>query len=293
MKMPEPHWVHVPDDWLDEKRSDNPEIARLQGFLDKNVREEVIRRHLLAEGIGRPGELEIISIHVEDTEKNCEVTVNYNVRGMAWKKLDEATGLYVENTDEGLIKVDEVDMKRVIRKDKDGKISSIGFSHIGAGKAKPPDHFADEYYLRVVTFLKKIGVESITITALTEPEDPSGENGRYIGAFLWPKYGYTNKDMGTTKKEFLKYLQEDKKLEITEAELCAVNNLSRMRELLEFPIYRNGKINPVGIDFLMGDNGKGEYTREVIWAGFIPDIHNKDSIEMTEMADRLSDYGKK
>jgi len=89
----EPDWVEVPDDWTDKKRSDNPEIARIQEFLGNNVKEEVIRRHLLAEGIGKPGELEInnVSVNVYNEGRNCEITVNFNVRGMAWKERDKGS----------------------------------------------------------------------------------------------------------------------------------------------------------------------------------------------------------
>jgi len=160
-------------------------------------------------------------------------------------------------------------------------------------KARLPDNFTDEYYLRVIPFLKKIEVVPVTITAATEPEDPTSGKGRYKGAVVWPQYGYTNKKVDETIKDFLKYLQEDRNVKLTDEEIEDINSRKRMLKLSAYSIDREGKELRVGVDFLLGDNGKGEYTREVIWAGIIPDINKKDSIEMTELSNRLASHREK
>jgi len=150
MRPREPDWVQVPDNWTDKKRSGNPEIARIQKFLGRNAKEEVIRKHLLTEGIGKPGELEIVEIRVSSFEQKCVIESWLNVTGKMWKEKDEATGLYVEVKDSKEIKTGNVKMIRSIEKDSDGNIYSANFGKIVVGIARLPNNFADEYYLTCV-----------------------------------------------------------------------------------------------------------------------------------------------
>ncbi len=153
MGQREPGWVHVPDNWTDKKRSGNPEIARIQEFLGKNVKEEVIRKHLLAEGIGEPGELEIVSIKTESNNKECAVEAMLHVVGMAWKVEDKSNpGLFVENDDAEIIKECDIGIKRVIKKDKEGTIRS---AHSGS-RQSPCDSQSLKDFAKGLVISKKL-----------------------------------------------------------------------------------------------------------------------------------------
>ena len=288
MRTPEPDWKEVPENWLDEKRSDDPEIAKLQEFLGKDVKSEVIREHLLAEGIGKPGELEIKSIEVRSYEDKCIIESWLQVTGKAWKEIDQETGLYVEAKDSKEIKTSSIKMIRSFDKDADGNIHSINFGKIGVGEAKLPDNFADEYYLRAVPFLQKIGTKTINITAMTEGDDPHSKEGRLSGAYAWCKYGYTNPDIENTIKEFLNYLRDDREIKLNDNEAIVIKSWSRMKDFAEYEIIRNGKVLQPGKAFLLGDDGTGNYTRDIMWQGIIPDINDKNSKEMGEIFDKLA-----
>ncbi len=293
MRSREPGWVEVPDDWIDRKRSDNPEIARIQEFLGKNVKEEVIRKHLLAEGIGKPGELKITAITTNADKSRGEIRADFKVVGMAWKDQDRNTGLFFENRDKSLIKEGKTYITRIIKKDGNGHIKAAAFGAIGAGTAMLPDNFADEYYLRAVPFLQKIGVETVTITAMTTAENPEEEEGRYVGAFIWPNYGYTNEKMNETRDQFLEYLQKDRGLKLNNDEVNDIKSRERMREILTHSITRDGEGLSAGIDFLLGDDGTGNYSRDVMWTGIIPNINDRNSKEMVELRDTLVKYRRK
>jgi len=286
----ESDWVEVPDDWIDREHSGNPGIAKLQDFLGKNVKEEVVRKHLLAEGIGKPGALEIRYIETETSARRAnELTVKamIKVEGVAWKKKDDATGLFVENTDHGLIRKDEVLFKRTFIKDKNGDIAGVYFDLMGVGKARLPDRFAKEYYLRVIPFLKKIGVRYIEIDATTEADNPKCEDGRYIGAYVWCRYGYKNKKIGETIEQFLKYLQDDRKTSLTPEEIDDIRAINKMRRLALMEIDKNGIIIKAGNNFLKGYDATGKPTRGISWEGIIPNIHDNASPEMDELIKEL------
>jgi hypothetical protein len=286
MESREPEWAIVSDDWLDKKRSDDPEIAKIQEFLDKNINAEVIRSHLLAEGIGNPGELEITKITVRNYEEKCIIESWLNVTGQAWKVKDETTGLFIENKDASKIKTDIIKMIRSLGKDSSGNIHSANFGKIGVGNSRLPFNFGDEYYLRVIPFLHIMGVKSVTITAITEANDPAKEEGRLLGAYVWPKYGYTNIAMESSIKDFLGYLQ-DRKVRLSNEEVDDIKSITRMREIAEHVIERDGHKLRVGRDFLLGDDGTGKYTRDVMWQGIIPDINKNESYEMKELRAKL------
>ncbi len=286
----EPDWVEVPDDWTDKKRSDNPEIARIQEFLGNNVKEEVIRRHLLAEGIGKPAALEIRYIETETSAKRPnELTVKamIKVKGKAWKNKDNATGLFAENADPGLVKKDDVLFKRTFIKGKNGDIAGVYFDLMGVGKARLPERFAKEYYLRAIPFLRKVGVKYIEIDATTEADNPKLEDGRYIGAYVWCRYGYKNKRMGETIEQFLSYLQDDRKISLSQDEIEYIKSLPTMKEMVEHRLEAKGRKMRTGRDFLKGYDAKGKPTRGASWEGIIPDINNNGSQEMVELAEEL------
>ncbi len=302
MQPGEPLWVEIPDNWLDDEYSSEPEIAKIQRFLGKKVKEDVIRKHLLAEGIGKPGELEIISIKAESNDKECSIEATFHVVGMAWKTKDTNNpGLFVENDDAKIIKECDIGIKRVIEKDKKGNIYHAHFGYIDVGTAKLPKNFGDEYYLRAIPFLQKIGVKPITIKASTEADNPALERGRLSGAYAWPKYAYTNgtldkntplvdEKIGVTLDEFLKYLQEDRKIKLSDVEANYIKSMQRMEKLANHKIKRGGKKLEIGKDFLLGDDGTGTYSRDVIWQGVIPDINDKKSKGMEELSEKLYKY---
>jgi len=297
----EPDWVNVPDDWTDKKRSDNPEIAKIQEFLGKNVKEEVIRKHLLADGIGKPGALEITNIRVSGDSRRCTIVADYEVNGVAWKVKDEKTGLFIENSDNDIKKTGKADMTRILHKGNDGNIQGASFSSMGVGVAKLPNDFADEYYLRVIPFLQKIGAKSIETVATTEGNDKTKERGRLLGAYIWARYGYTNGRMDTatgttinemahTKEQFLKYLQEDRGIKLSDRDMAKIEALQRMIDLAGYRINKMGKKLSVGKDFLLGDDGTGKYVRDIMWNGVIPDINNIGSDEMVELMNKFAKF---
>jgi hypothetical protein len=302
LMVPDAPWIEVPDDWLDNKRSVNPEIARIQEFQGRNVKEEIIRKHLLAEGIGKPGELEIVSIKTKSSNTECSVEAVLHVVGMAWKVEDNNNpGLFVENKEAEIIKECDIGIKRVIKKDKEGTINSAHFSYIDVGTARLPENFGDEYYLRAIPLLQKIGVKSLSIKASTEADDPTLERGRLSGAYAWPKYGYTNgvinvetgiveEKIDITIDEFLRYLQEDRKIALTYKETSEIKSWSRMTKIADHKMIRDGEKLTVGKDFLLGDDGAGNYSRDILWQGVIPDISDKKSKGMEELVEKLYKY---
>jgi hypothetical protein len=209
---------------------------------------------------------------------------------LAWKDKDKNTGLYFENKDEGLIKEGKAHITRIFKKNVEGNVKSVAFGSIGVGAAMLPDSFADEYYLRAIPFLRKIGVEEVTITAMTTAENPEEEAGRYIGAFIWPRYGYTNQDMNGTINDLLNWLKEDRKLNLDAEHIDYIKSMKCMRKLADYEVEINGKDVKVGSSYLLGDDGTGKFTRDILWIGVIPNINKLGSDEMLELSDRLADF---
>ncbi len=290
MKPGEPLWVDITDDWLDDEYSSEPEIAEIQRFLGKKVKAEVIRRHLLAEGIGKPGALEIRHIETETSARRPhELTIKAMIRveGVAWKDKDPETGLFVENTDHKLIKKDAILMRRTFIKNDRGDVDRAYFDTMGVGKAKLPDNFGREYYKRAIPLLRKLEVTSVDTEPTTEADDPKREEGRYIGAYVWPRYGYKNTNMNETLDEFLKYIQNDRKIKLSDEEAYDIKSITIMNKLSGHEIARDDQKVKVGSDFLKGYDANGKPTRGVSWHGTIPDIHNNASPEMVMMIEEL------
>ncbi len=276
--------IDLPEDWLDAEYSDNPDMRRFQEFVGHKVKEDVLRKHLLAEGIGKPGEVEIDSINIRSYGRRCVIEAWLKVTGQAWKTKDDTTGLYVENIKPEKTKTGKVKLTRSIEKNEEGNIHSASFGTMGVGIAKLPWPFADEYYKRAITLLREIGVKPLATIATTTADNPESEEGRFLGAYVWCWYGYTNHNMDGIRKDFINYLQDDRKVDLTIAEKAQVNALPRMKDLAGHKIVRNGKKLKVGKDFLSGDDGTGRYTRDVAWEGIIADINKDDSQEMEELA---------
>jgi len=115
-------------------------------------------------------------------------------------------------------------------------------------------------------------------------------------------YGYTNGVMykgkvieriGVTIEQFLTYLQDDRKIKLGKEEIDYIKSMKRMRKLLHHKIEINSKDNEVGKEFLLGDNGTGKYSRDIIWEGIIPDINNDGSPGMTELKETLVEHRSK
>ncbi len=305
MKPGESPWIEVPDDWLDDCYSIDPEIRKFQEFVGLKVKAGVLRRHLLADDIGNPGELSLNNIIVDCTDHQmCTITAHYEVYGMAWKVYNEGTGLFIENRNRNIKKNGRIKITRIIRKGGAGAVNSIAFSSMGVGVAKLPDDFADAYYMRAIPFLQKIGVKTVTLTAITEAHNPSSDMGRLLGGYLWSKYGFTNgrmdeksgeviEQIDQIKSQFLHYLGELRNIQISNDEVDYIKSMTRMNRLSQHTIKRDEIDLRTGRDFLLGDDGTGTYSRDVIWLGVIPDIHDCHSKEMRELAHRLVVSGHK
>jgi len=125
-------WIDVPGDWLDSDYSRDREIEKLQRFLRKKVKADVIRTHLLAEGIGKPGALEIVRISVRVGSNEATVKANINVTGQAWKIKNDATGLYVENDMPEKTATGAIKLERTLSRNDRGEIHTecvLGWSY--------------------------------------------------------------------------------------------------------------------------------------------------------------------
>jgi hypothetical protein len=141
--------------------------------------------------------------------------------------------------------------------------------------------------LTTIPFLQIIGVKHLSTTAATEPENVTVEKGRIVGAYAWCKYGYINHEIESIKNDFLRYVQKDRKVSLTDEEIDDIRHLRAMHRLAGYLIERNGNKLKVGKDFLLGDDGTGRFSREILWQGIIPDISDKTSPGMVVLSERL------
>jgi len=286
---PELPWKKIPDDWLDKDWNADPEIEKFQRFIDKKVKPEIIKEYLLSEGIGAPGALQITSIKVNSYNSlEAEISAEIKVTGQRWKKWNNLKKQYEPNDDENDITTDTVLMIRTLHKNSKGKLYRAHFDLMGVGEAKLPPSFADEYYKRVIPFLKKIGVKQIDTDPTTTKYNPNSSEGRLLGAYVWCDYGYTNENMAYTLSQFLKYVKDVRGITLSNRQIAEINNYTRMRQLAQRPITVQGKDIKLGKEFLLGDSdGTGNYTHTARWSGIIPDIADETSDEMFELIEKL------
>ncbi|MHC9542258.1 MAG: hypothetical protein AB9903_22340 [Vulcanimicrobiota bacterium] len=83
------------------------------------------------------------------------------------------------------IEEDAIAIARTLDKNK----RSCSFDWLSSGKVILPGGFGREYYRKAIPLLRKLGIESLSLKALTTSEKP--DSGNEVGAYVWSFYSDT------------------------------------------------------------------------------------------------------
>lgn len=130
-----------------------------------------------------------------------------------------------------------------------------------------PRGFPQEFFRRNIPALRELAIEKYEITAY------SNYSAGYYGAYVWCRYGFTNRNMRLTLQKYVLYLEDYHCIYLDSKRRDDIMRLRRMRDLADHEI----KGKRIAEEFLLGKRINCE------WNGIIQNIFNEGSIEMDEL----------
>lgn len=130
-----------------------------------------------------------------------------------------------------------------------------------------PKGFPQEYFKRSIPALRELGIEKIELNAY------SNYSAGYYGAYVWSRYGFTNKNMKLTLQKYILYLEDYHSIYLDSKQRNAIMKIDRMNKLADEKI----KGKEIAKEMLLGKRTTCD------WNGIIPDIFNEKSSEMDEL----------